>query len=194
VKPLAKCALILGLAGCASAWSADLYQEGQYRSLVGDVKAYRVGDSLTVLVMETSSAASTADTSARRKTDAGVDGVVDVGPRRRTGEISGHINNDFSGAAKTQRTGRLLAQLTVTVVAVEPNGDLRVSGEQLLEVNNELQKIRLEGKVRTQDIGENNAVVSNRIADAKIHYVGDGVLADGQRPGLITRVLTWLGL
>ena len=40
----------------------------------------------------------------------------------------------------------------------------------------------------------NNSVVSNRIADAKIHYVGDGVLADGQKPGLITRVLTWLGL
>jgi flagellar L-ring protein precursor FlgH len=96
--------------------------------------------------------------------------------------------------ARTQRAGRLLAQITVSVVALEPNGDLQIAGEQLLEVNNEKQMIRLEGHVRPQDIGENNAVVSNRIANASIHYVGDGVLAEGQRPGWITRVLTWMGL
>jgi flagellar L-ring protein precursor FlgH len=186
--------LIAALASTAGAWSADLYQEGQYRSLVGDVKAHRVGDSLTVMVLETSSAASTADTSAKRKTDAAVTGVVDIGSRRRTGEIAGQVHNDFSGVARTQRAGRLLAQITVSVTAVEENGDLRVAGEQLVEVNDEQQKIRLEGKVRPQDIGENNAVVSSRIADARIHYVGDGVLAEGQRPGWITRMLTWLGL
>ena len=80
------------------------------------------------------------------------------------------------------------------VVGIEPNGDLRIAGDQLLEVNDEKQMISLEGKVRPEDVSENNSVVSNRIADAKIHYVGDGVLADGQKPGLITRVLTWLGL
>src|SRR3990167_8568206 len=129
MKHLRTWALIVGLAGCASAWSADLYQEGQYRSLVGDVKAYRVGDSLTVLVMETSSAAQTADTTAKRKTDVGMNAVVDVGRQNRAGEINGHVNNDFSGAARTQRAGKLLAQITVTVMAVEANGDLRVSGE-----------------------------------------------------------------
>jgi flagellar L-ring protein precursor FlgH len=179
---------------CVPAWPADLYQEGQFRSLVGDVKAHRVGDNLTVLVVETSSAAASADTNAKRKTDAGVTGVVDVVGPRRGGEISGQIHNDFSGGARTQRAGRLLAQLTVAVVAVEPNGDLRVAGEQTLEVNNELQMIRLEGKVRPQDVGENNSVASNRIADARIQYVGDGVLAEGQRVGLITKILTWLGL
>lgn len=178
----------------APAWAADLYQEGQYRALAADVKAHRVGDSLTVLVMETSSAAATADTSARRKTDVGMTALVDVGRHTRAGEINAHVNNDFNGAAKTQRAGRLLAQLTVSVVAIEPNGDLRVAGEQTLEVNDEQQKIRLEGRVRPQDIGDNNAVVSNRIADARIQYAGDGVLADGQKTSLITKVLTWLGL
>ncbi|HWI12293.1 MAG TPA: flagellar basal body L-ring protein FlgH, partial [Burkholderiaceae bacterium] len=131
---------------------------------------------------------------AKRKTDVGIAAVSDVGRFTRKGEISGNINNDFSGVARTQRAGKLLAQLTVTVVAIDPNGDLRIAGEQLLEVNDEKQMIRLEGKVRSEDIGDNNSVVSNRIADAKIHYVGDGVLADGQKPGLITRILTWLGL
>jgi flagellar L-ring protein FlgH len=182
--------VICGVLCASPGWAADLYQEGQYRSLVSDVKARKIGDSLTVLVMETSSAASSADTNTKRNTEVGAIGMGDV--KRQS--IKGEINNEFSGAARTQRAGRLLAQLTVTVIGIEANGDLRVSGEQLLEVNNEKQTIRLEGKVRPYDIGENNAVVSNRIADAKIHYVGDGVLADGQRPGWITRVLTWLGL
>jgi flagellar L-ring protein precursor FlgH len=193
------CALTFGLAlglalFSAPARSADLYQEGQFRSLVADVKARRAGDNLTVLVMETSSAAASADTNTKRRTDAGITGTVDMFGPRRSGDISGQVNNDFSGGARTQRAGRLLAQLTVTVIAVEPNGDLRVAGEQALEVNNEQQMIRLEGKVRPQDIGENNAVVSSRIADARITYVGEGALAEGQRVSLVTRILTWLGL
>lgn len=178
----------------APAWSADLYQEGRFRSLVADVKAHRAGDNLTVLVMETSSAAASADTSTQRSTEASVAGVIDLRGPRRTGSLSGQISNDFSGGARTQRAGRLLAQLTVSVIAVEPNGDLRVAGEQTLEVNNEQQLIRLEGKVRPQDIGENNSVLSSRIADARITYVGEGALAEGQRVSLVTRILTWLGL
>lgn len=182
------------LAAGAPALAADLYQEGQFRALAADLKAQRVGDTLVVLVTETSSATATADTNAKRKTDVKVTALSDVGRFTRAGELNGHVANDFSGAAKTQRAGRLLAQLAVTVVAVEPNGDLRVSGEQLLEVNDEQQRIRLEGRVRSQDIGENNSVLSNRIAEARIQYVGDGPLAAGQKVGLITRILTWLGL
>lgn len=173
-----------------SACATDVYQEGQYRALVSDVKAHRLGDSLTILVLETSSAAQSADTNAKRDTEVG----VAVNSATRSKKFSGSLNNDFAGAAKTQRAGKLLAQITVNVVGVEENGDLRVAGEQLVEVNDEQQMIRLEGKVRPQDIAENNTVVSNRLADARIHYAGDGVLADGQKPGFITRVLTWLGL
>lgn len=192
--PLRWAAMLLVLAGAGAAAAADLYQEGQFRSLVSDVKARGPGDNLTVLVMETSSAASTADTDTKRQTEAGITGLWDVGPSRRAGEINGHIQNDFSGAARTQRAGKLLAQITVVVQSVAPNGDLQVAGDQVVEVNNEKQMIRLEGKVRPADIGADNSVVSNRIAEARIHYVGDGVLAAGQQPGWITRVLTWMGL
>ena len=183
-------ALVLGSLCTVPAWPADLYQQGQFRSLVSDVRAGRVGDSLTVLVVESSSAASTADTNARRSTDVVIGGTS----TSQTIQIGGNIDNDSSGAARTQRAGKLLAQITVAVTAIDPNGDLRVAGEQLLEVNDEKQMIRLEGKVRPQDIGDNNTIVSSRIADAKIHYVGDGVLADGQKIGIVSRVLMWLGL
>jgi flagellar L-ring protein precursor FlgH len=69
-----------------------------------------------------------------------------------------------------------------------------VTGEQLVEINDETQRIRLEGRVRPQDITENNSVLSSRLSDAKISYVGDGVLAERQKPGWLARLLIWLGL
>jgi flagellar L-ring protein FlgH len=190
---LAACAASVTLAG-PPAGATDLYREEQFRPLVADARARRIGDSITVQVLESSSASASADTNTRRQTDAGISGTWDIGSSKRVGEAKGNISNDFKGGARTQRAGRLLAQLTVTVVGIEPNGDLRIAGEQVLEVNNEEQLIRLEGRVRPQDINESNAVVSSRIADARIQYIGDGVLAEGQRQGWITRVLTWMGL
>lgn len=172
------------------AGAVDIYSAESYRALASDVKAHRVGDVLMVQVTESASAVTSADTNTARETS----GTAEVLFRGRTREVRGHVAHDFEGNAKTQRAGRLLAQLTVKVVAVHPNGDLQVEGQQELEINDEKQLIRLQGRVRQQDINDGNTVPSSRIADASINYVGDGVLSDGQRVSLITRVLTWLGL
>ncbi len=82
----------------------------------------------------------------------------------------------------------------MTVRSVDSNGDLHVSGEQLLRVNNERQEIVLSGRVRPSDIGENNTIASSRLADATISYVGEGSLSEKSSPGIISRVLTWLGV
>lgn len=189
--------ILFALAGWAAlppAFSADLYKAESFRSLVGDVRAHQVGDNLTVLVVENSTATSSADTNTKRASDASLSAGYDIKGTKHSAAVDLGVGNDFSGVARTQRAGKLLAQLTVTVKSVDPNGDLRVAGEQQLEVNNELQKIFLEGKVRPQDIGDNNSIVSSRIAEARISYIGDGVLADGQRPGWLSRVMNWLGL
>lgn len=168
----------------------SLYREQSYRSLVSDVKALRPGDSLTVLIVENASATSAADTNAKRKTDVGLS-FFDTD---RNNQFGLNHNNDFDGRASTQRSGRLLAQISVNVTAVAENGEMWVKGEQLVEINDEKQQIRLEGRVRPQDISENNTVLSSRLSDAKIGYVGDGVLAERQKPGWLARALIWLGL
>lgn len=170
--------------------AADLYSPEHYRALASDVKAMRVGDSLTVQVTENASATTTADTSADRETTA----AAVIRTRSQAPILEGSEKHDFSGNAKTQRAGKLLAQITVTVTAVQPNGDLQIAGQQLVEINDEKQLIKLEGRVRRQDISDGNTVASSRIADAVIQYVGDGVLTNAQRVGLVTRILTWLGL
>ena len=112
--------------------------------------------------------------------------------RDHGGSIS--VGDDFAGKGQIQRTGRLAAQLSVTVDGVAPNGDLLVSGKQDILINGEKQLLQVAGRVRPIDVSEINTVPSTRLADANITYVGDGILAEKQRQGILTRFLSWLGL
>lgn len=169
----------------------SLYQPDRYRALAADSKAHRVGDVLTVQVVENASATSNADTTTRRDNDLAVNFSLSRNPT-----ISGGIgiHGDFDGGGRTQRAGRLLAAISVTVREILPNGDLRVAGEQELLINDEQQKIVLEGRVRPRDISDGNIVLSSRLADARINYIGEGDLTERQRRGLWRRLLDWLGL
>lgn len=176
----------LALLLSAQAAAENLYRAEDYRPLTADRRAQRVGDILTILVVENSSASATAGT----KTDKTVDASLKlVSPNHQRGYGVG-VDDNYDGNGKIARSGRLLAQLSVVVTSIEPNGDLRVQGEQLLELNGEKQTINLEGRVRPVDIGEGNTVPSNRLADARITYVGDGVLADNQTKGWLTRLIS----
>lgn len=168
------------------AQAANLYRAEDYRALTADRRAQQVGDVLTVLVVENASASASAGTATDKATDTN---IRITSPSHQRGYGLG-IDNNYDGNGKIARSGRLLAQLSVVVISVEANGDLRVKGEQLLELNGEKQMINLEGRVRPIDIGEGNTVASNRIADAHITYVGDGVLADTQTKGWLTRLIT----
>ncbi len=169
----------------------SLYQEQNFRSLTGDNKAFRVGDMLTVQVFENSSATSSADTGTRRK-----NGIsTELSHRSGTASQMGlSVGGDFDGGGRTQRTNRVLATLTVSVREVLPNGELRVAGEQLLTVNQEPQKVTLEGRVRPIDISDGTIVLSTRLADAKISYVGDGDIAERNRRPWWRNLLDAMGL
>lgn len=188
-RGLALIALVLGIASFA-VQAESLYDPSLYRSLGTDRKAARIGDVLTIQVVEASSATSSADTSTGRKT--GIDAEFSLS-RRPTTSASLDVEGDFEGGGKTQRSGRLLAQMSVNVVDIAPNGDLYVKGDQLLTVNDEQQKIHVKGRVRPQDISPANVVLSTRLAEAEIIYVGEGELAGRQRPAWWNRFLNWLG-
>lgn len=172
------------------AWTASLYQERTYQSLASDRKAHRRGDLITVLVYENASASSAANTITGR--DANVAFNLDGISTSRSGGLK--TNNQLDGRGRTQREGRVLAQITAMVKEIAENGDLIIVGEHLLEVNNERQQIKVEGRIRQQDVSDANTALSTRLADAKISYVGDGDLSERQRPGWWHKVLTWFGL
>jgi flagellar L-ring protein FlgH len=164
----------------AAVCAESLYQEQSFRPLIGDNKAFRVGDVMTVQVFENSSASSSAETGTRRGNS------LSAAASNRNGAVGKAalgVSGDFDGGGKTQRASRLLATLTVSVKEILPNGDLRIGGEQVLTVNEEPQKVNLEGRVRPVDVSDGNIVLSTRIADAKISYVGEGDLAErNKRP------------
>ena len=175
----------------AVALPQSLYDEKTYRPLTSDNKAYRVGDVLTVQVIENAAASANADTGTRRGNN-----LSAQLSRPKLGPVAVGLATagDFDGGGSTARAGKLLAQLSVTVREVFPNGDLRVAGQQMLLINDEQQRIDLEGRVRPQDISDGNVVLSSRLADARIDYVGQGDLADRQRPAWWRKLFDWLGL
>ena len=169
-----------------TALGSSLYQEQTFRPLTADNKAFRVGDVLTVQVFENSSASASADTGTRRKNDVSAQlslnrKNVNGNPVGGNAEVGIGIGGDFDGGGRTQRANRILATLTVTVLEVLPSGELKVAGEQQLAVNEERQQVTLEGRVRPQDISESNVVMSTRIADARITYLGQGDVTERQR-------------
>jgi flagellar L-ring protein precursor FlgH len=187
---LALLLLVIGHA-LTAAGATSLYDEASFRPLTGDRKAYRVGDVLTVQVFENSSATATADTGTRRKNT--VNAELTHGARR-AGEVGLGVNGDFDGGGSTQRSNRVLITLTVTVQEVLPNGDLRIGGEQLLQINREEQRVRLEGRVRAQDISDGNVVLSTRLADARITYLGEGEVSERQQRAWWRKLLDWVGM
>lgn len=184
------CLLALLAMPNAGARADTLYDPEHYRPLISDRRALQKGDPLTVQIYETSSAQASAGTSTDRST--GVNLSIKGNSTSQSGSID--AGTQFDGAGRIQRSGKLLAQLTVRVLDIEPNGLLVVGGDQNILINGEKQEIKIKGKIRTSDIGENNTVPSTKLADAEISYIGDGILGDHQRPGWINRILVWLGI
>ena len=191
MKSLLALVALLAPMVAAPASPGSLYEEDTYRALAGDLKAYRVGDVITVQVFETSSASTSTDTATRRTNNL----TATVGIQHTGKQYGGSIGvaGNFDGGGSTQRTNRLLATVTVRVRHVLPGGDLLLEGEQVLTVNQEQQKVSVEGRVRPQDVSTENVVLSTRLADARITFVGRGDLSSRQKRSLWRKLLDWLG-
>jgi flagellar L-ring protein FlgH len=159
-----------------------------------------VGDILTIVVSETSSASYTATTTAAKKDDNSVAKAVlpFVSALRIPlldqilGGLSTGASSSNSGNGATTAAGKLTARVTVTVKQVLPNGNMVIEGTRLIKVNRDEQTITFTGIVREDDIRADNTILSERVAEAKITNLGKGMVADRQRKGIITRILDWL--
>ena len=81
-------------------------------------------------------------------------------------------------------------QMSVTVARVHDGGNLEILGQKKLTLNNGDEYIRVRGIVRPEDISSNNVVLSDRIANAEIKYIGAGDVADTSKVGWLQRTLT----
>lgn len=188
-KPLSSL-LILGITLGALAPASAEDAAGPPRSLFADRRAHAQGDVLTVLVSEVASVSSTAQTRLGKSESANANLL------QRDGEIqlaSAGFDSKFQGGGQIERSGTLLARLTVQIDSIDANGNFHVSGEQLIVMNNEKQRILVSGIVRPDDVSADNTVPSWRVAKAEIQLLGKGILTRKARPGILTWLLSLFG-
>jgi flagellar L-ring protein FlgH len=174
-----------------TSFAKSLYAESSYKPLTADRKARQVGDIVTIQIIEVSSASTNVDTDARRSSSVEISTST---PKNSTNRRGLSADNQFEGGGQSQRAGRLLATVSVSIREVLPNGDLVLAGEQQLDINDEKLKISLKGRVRALDVSEANVVMSTKMADAQIAYVGAGELTERQRPSWWSRLLRAVGI
>lgn len=169
-----------------------IYQAGYDVPLFENAVARRVGDIVTVRLVESTNASKSSRTSTKKTTEASLAGPTVAGrPVTVNGVeiLSGGIANDnsFEGEGSSRQSNRLTGDITVTVVRRFANGNLLVRGEKWIGINQGREFVRLTGIVRPIDIEPDNSVPSLKVANAQIEYGGRGPLADANAPGWLAR-------
>jgi len=178
---------------CSFILAAQDLRENFNRSLFADQKATHVGESVTIYIVETSSASNNASTSTTRSSDLSLTGTGTSSNKsllNLTGGVS--TGNTFKGEGSTSTEGSISAKLSARVDSVLPNGNLFIRGSRIITINGEEQTIKISGIVRTSDIQPDNSVYSYNISDANISFKGNGIVSRVQEPGWITKVFHWL--
>lgn len=184
---------------------AGLFRERNYGGFFQDLRAFKVGDLVTVNIVETSKASKKASTKTERTSsiEAGIENLLGYETKfRKWGNLprafdnatmfKGSISNKFDGSGFTIRDESMTASITAMVVEVLPNGNLVIRGSREIRVNNETQFIVLSGIIRPVDISPDNTILSSYIANAKIEYTGRGPISDKQRPGWLARLIDFV--
>ncbi|KUF09600.1 flagellar basal body L-ring protein FlgH [Pseudoponticoccus marisrubri] len=179
--------------------SASLWSGGQ-TSLLGDRRAMKRGDILTV-VIEIDEEAEISNSTSRSRSGSeslGIPGLFGI-PQRVNQKITDGASLDeavsidssssSSGDGSVRRAESLTLRVAATVTDVLPNGVLSIVGSQEVRVNFEMRELLVSGYVRPEDISRQNEITYDKIASARISYGGRGQITDVQQPRIGQQVL-----
>ncbi len=175
--------------------------------LFEDTKARKLNDLVTIKVVENISGTNDAQTNSSRDSQSsyGIDNFfgmnLDFNLQNAFGlktlyrdnnvfapSAKGGSKSDFKGKGDTQRSGRLIGVITAKVVEVLPNGNLIIESRKEILINNEKQILTVRGIIRPEDIEQDNTILSSKVADAEIYYMGEGIIGEKQKPGWLTNL------
>jgi len=182
--------------------NGSIYQAMHDVRLFEDVKARRIGDVITVILQENTSATKLASAAADKDQSTDVANPILFGAapqfnlpsflpldntKDNTLEQALSASRSFEGEADASQSNSLNGAITATIADVLPNGNLVVRGEKWLTLNQGEEYIQISGIVRPQDVSPNNSVLSTQIGDARITYSGKGFLHDSNSMGWLAR-------
>ena len=166
---------------------------GQRSDLVRDFRARELNDAVTIRVVETTAATTSAD--AKTTKDSAMSTQINslFGLEKHIDElpnlVNGKSSSAFKGAGSTSRTSTLRTNVSARVVDVLPNGYLVVEGAREVRLNNENQTITITGVVRPVDISQNNEIFSSAIAQMSVKVQGKGLVSQPLNPGWLFKIL-----
>jgi flagellar L-ring protein precursor FlgH len=162
---------------------------GTNGSLFRDLRARKVGDTVTVTIDINDNAQfdNQSGHSREGETKGAFAGSLEAsGFKAGTLSADTKLNGDLSGSTESKGSGtidrseKLHLAIAAVVVEVLPDGNLFISGSQEVRVNREVRVLNIAGIVRPLDIGGENTVAYDKIAEARISYGGRGKLSDVQ--------------
>ena len=167
-----------------------IYQTVQARPLFEDRRARRIGDTITINLVERNTATKNANTNASR--GSGMTGGITASSRLPLGGLNGlnieaGVESEFNGTGAASANNAFNGTITVSVIDVYPNGNLLVSGEKMLAINQGSEFIRFSGVIDPNTVTSTNTVQSTQVADARIEYRGSGFIDQSNTMGWLQR-------
>lgn len=168
--------------------NGGIYQSGYQVSLYQDRIAYHVGDILTVKLEEQTQGKKKSKTKTDKKASNNF-AVNEAFGANLSNALALDTSSDqkFDGNGESDQNNQLNGTISVTVIRVLANGNLMVQGESWVTINFGREFIQLTGIVRRDDIQADNTVSSQRVANARITYSGNGQVANASRGGILTQ-------
>lgn len=180
----------------------SLYDSNRSEFLYDDNRASRVGDIVLVNVAEEANTSLKSETTADKENthnssitalpSAGLLGAIPLAGTLGAevgASVGASQSSEFSGNGETKQESSFEATVATRIVRRLPGNLLQVEGARRIRVNAETQFLVVRGLIRQRDIASDNSVSSAKLAEAQIEIYGQGVLADKQRPGWLSRVL-----
>lgn len=178
--------------------AASLWQSGS-SSFFSDQRAETVGDILTIDI-QIDDQAQLSNATARNRQGGSTLGApklfgygsqihrilpgVDEGDVPTDNLVDVTSSAGASGSGTIDRAESISLKVAALIVRELPNGNLVIAGRQEVMVNSELRELRVAGIIRPQDIGRNNVIAYDKIAEARITYAGRGQLSRQTRMSL----------
>lgn len=155
-----------------------------------DNKARAVGDLLTVVIVQESSATTQAQHATAKSQDANAG--AGSGLLKKFPGFGVKADRTTTGSGTSAASTRLTDSITVRVTEVLCNGNLRIEGTRHVKLEKDEMTLVFSGIVRQEDIAPDNSVTSAQIADQCLASKGCGPIAEKQHPGLLSRILSVL--
>lgn len=167
--------------------NGTIYQSGHEISLYDDRVANRVGDILTVRLEEVTEGKKKTKTKTTKNATNNFAVPQFLGANTNALTLQTNSDQEFNGEGEANEENRLRGTISVTVIRVLSNGNMVVQGESWLTINMGREYVRLTGIVRREDVEPNNSISSQKVADARISYSGNGQTSDVSRGGIVTQ-------